>query len=82
MDKKICFSCKINLPLEDYSESNMKYQLKSDLGRVRVCKVCNFKRVVNNLSLVNYNFEEKKFEIVSFDSKVDAINWLVNNNKI
>lgn len=82
MDKKICFACKQNLSLEDYCDSNMKYQLKSDLGKVRVCKVCNFKKAVENLKLVNYNFEDKKFEVITFDSKKDVIEWLVNNNKV
>lgn len=82
MDKKRCLTCKQDLPLEDYSDNTMKYQLKSDLGKVRECKVCGMKRAINNLKVVNYNFEESKFEVITFESKTDAIQWLVNNNRI
>jgi len=41
---KRCHNCKWfkwSLPLFLFKKSNLKYQLKSDLGRCRTCKVCN-----------------------------------------
>lgn len=79
---KVCFTCKMDLPLKEFSKSNMKYQLKTDLGRMRVCKVCTFKRTVSSLKTVKYNYEERKFEVIQFKNKLQAINWLIKNKCI
>lgn len=65
---KQCFSCKQILPLDSFNKSNMKYQLKSDMGTVRVCKNCTFIKTINTLSMVEYNYEDRKFEVITFDT--------------
>jgi hypothetical protein len=79
---KECFNCKRNLPLSEFNKSNRKYQLKSDLGVVKVCKICNFQKAIKTLSLVNFNFELNKFEVINFESINEVSKWFVNNNKI
>ena len=79
---KECFNCKRNLPLSEFNKSNRKYQLKSDLGVVKVCKICNFEKAIKILSLVNFNFESNKFEVINFESINEVSKWFVNNNQI
>lgn len=79
---KECFNCKRNLPLSDFNKSNRKYQLKSDLGVVKVCKICNFEKAVKTLSLVNFNFELNKFEVINFESITNVSEWFIKNKMI
>ena len=79
---KECFNCKRNLPLSEFNKSNRKYQLKSDLGVVKVCKICNFEKAVKTLSLVNFNFELNKFEVINFESITNVSEWFIKNKMI
>jgi len=56
--------------------------LKTDLGRNRVCKICNFERAVKNISLVQYNFEDKKFDNIKFDDIGQVAEYFTKNNMI
>ena len=47
----------------------MKYQRESDKGRVKVCRVCNFKKWTKLGEGWFFNYEIKKFEKVTFESR-------------
>ena len=45
--------------------NQMKYQVASAKGRLIDCRLCNVKRIIKqNGSVIKYNFEIKKFEVV------------------
>ena len=79
---KQCFSCKQTLPLDSFNKSNMKYQLKSDMGTVRVCKNCTFIKTINTLSMVKYNYEDRKFEVMTFDTVGEVAEYFKKNKLI
>jgi hypothetical protein len=70
------------LSLESFTENKRHYTLKTDLGRNRVCKICTFESSVKNLSLVQYNFEDKKFDNIKFDDIGQVAEYFTKNNKI
>jgi hypothetical protein len=43
--RKICFTCKRNLPLFFYHTDTSKYQRESAKGRVIECRRCAYKRI-------------------------------------
>lgn len=70
---KTCFTCKRKKPLFLFKKNRMKYQLKSDFGRVVECRLCTVKRFINQKGkIVKYNWNIKKFEVVK--SKLNLIN--------
>jgi len=70
------------LPLESFTENRRHYTLKTDLGRNRVCKICTFERSVKSQSLVQYNFEEKRFDNIKFDDIGQVADYFTKNNMI
>jgi len=80
--KKQCFSCRRTLTLDSFTENRRHYTLKTDLGRNRVCKICTFETAVKNKSLVQYNFEEKKFDNIKFDDIGQVAEYFTKNNMI
>jgi hypothetical protein len=79
---KECFSCKRKLPLDNYTINKRHYTLKTDLGRNRVCKICTFERSVKSKSLIQYNFEENKFDNIKFDDIGQVAEYFTKNNMI
>lgn len=79
---KQCFSCRRTLSLESFTENKRLYTLKTDLGRNRVCKICNFERSVKSKSLIQYNFEENKFDNIKFDDIGQVAEYFTKNNMI
>jgi hypothetical protein len=49
--RKICFSCKRNLPLFLFLKDDSKYQVKAEKGKTKVCRVCNIKRSLKTNSI-------------------------------
>lgn len=48
---KKCHNCiwsSFKLPLFLFKSSSLKYQLKSDMGKCRTCRVCNAKRALKS----------------------------------
>lgn len=82
MDFKNCFTCKQELPLDAFSVSNMKYQLKTDKGVLRVCKKCTFFSAIKKLSMVKYNFETRKFDIIKFENAGAVAEYFTKNDLI
>ena len=80
--EKQCFSCRRTLPLESFTENKRHYTLKTDHGRNRVCKICTFERSVKSKSLVQYNFEENKFDNIKFDDIGQVAEYFTKNNMI
>jgi hypothetical protein len=68
--------------LESFTENKRHYTLKTDLGRNRVCKICTFERAVKSHSLVQYNFEDKKFDNIKFDDIGQVAEYFTKNNMI
>jgi len=68
--------------LESFTENRRHYTLKTDLGRNRVCKICTFERSVKSQSLVQYNFEEKRFDNIKFDDIGQVADYFTKNNMI
>lgn len=70
---KKCFTCGWRLFLFLFSKDKMKYQRESDKGRVKVCRVCNVKKWSKLGEGWFFNYEIKKFEKVTFSSKLQII---------
>jgi hypothetical protein len=47
-----------------YKKDRRKFKLPVAKGRVRVCRICNWKNTANGNSVVRYNFKTNKFDIV------------------
>ena len=78
---KQCFDCRRMLPLNEYTENKRIYALKTDLGRNRVCKLCNFKRAVQELKIVRLN-EEGKFVIIEFENVGQVAEYFKQKNEL
>tara|TARA_R110000868_G_scaffold65785_1_gene196390 strand:- start:96 stop:335 length:240 start_codon:yes stop_codon:yes gene_type:complete len=63
---KKCFTCKIKYPLFMFGINHMKYQIKSDKGKLVDCRICTCKRFIKQKGNVcKYNFTIKKFEVIT-----------------
>lgn len=73
---KKCFTCKCNKPLFLFHRNRMKYQIASDKGRAVECRLCCAKRLLRqDGTIVKYNFDLKKFEIIYIKPTIlNAIN--------
>jgi hypothetical protein len=78
INSKKCFLCKELKYLSEYDPDNRKYQLKPDLHTCKVCKKCDLNRALEELSIVKYNFEESKFEVITFENKNQVIEYYGN----
>jgi len=78
---KKCFDCRRMLPLDEYTENKRIYALKTDLGRNRVCKLCNFKRAVQELKIVRLN-AEGKFVIIEFENVGQVAEYFKEKNEL
>lgn len=79
---KQCFNCRRTLPLDNFTDNNRQYTLKTDLGKNRVCRLCSFERAIKTKGIVKYNFEEKKFDNIKFDDISQVAEYFVKNNMI
>jgi hypothetical protein len=79
LNSKKCFLCKELKHLSEYAPDHRKYQLKPDMNTCKVCKKCDFKRALVELSVVRFNFVEQKFEVIKFENKEKVIEWYENN---
>jgi hypothetical protein len=70
------------LSLDNFTDNKRQYTLKTDLGKNRVCKICTFDRSVKSKSLVQYNFEENKFDNIKFDDIGQVAEYFTKNNMI
>lgn len=43
-----------------------------------VCKLCSFQKALNKLSVIRYNFEEKKFDIIEFKDYAEVAEFFKN----
>ncbi len=59
-----CQQCNSNYPNIMYKKDGRKFKLPVAKGRVRVCRICNWKNTANGNSVVRYNFKTNKFDIV------------------
>lgn len=72
METKKCFTCKQELPLSDFDVDRRKYQLKADKGTCKVCKECEYKKALVDMSTIKFDFEINKFTIIKFESKEEV----------
>jgi oligoribonuclease NrnB/cAMP/cGMP phosphodiesterase (DHH superfamily) len=79
---KQCFECRRMLSLDNFTDNKRHYTLKTDLGKNRVCKICTFERAVKNRSIVQYNFEDKKFDNIKFDDIGQVAEFFIKHNMI
>lgn len=75
--RKKCFSCNRKFPLFFFSKDKMKYQRLHDQGRVKVCRICCYKRWSKDMEAWVYNFEIKKFNKVEFKSKFEVLKQII-----
>lgn len=78
---KQCFDCRRMLSLDEYTENKRIYALKTDLGRNRVCKLCNFKRAITDLKIVRLN-AEGKFVIIEFENVGQVAEYFKQKNEL
>ena len=69
MQKLQCFKCKQYKELDKFNDNRMKFQLKSQFGKVQLCKECLIERAKENMNDLQYNFEIGKFETIEFKNK-------------
>lgn len=74
---KECFYCKIEKPLDDYQINRRKYQVKADKGRCISCKQCFLEQSIKDMSVIYFNFEINKYEIVNFETEQEVINFIL-----
>lgn len=79
---KQCFECRRTLSLDNFTDNRRHYTLKTDLGKNRVCKICTFERSVKSKSLIQYNFEDKRFDNIKFDDIGQVAEYFTKNNMI
>lgn len=70
------------LDLDNFTDNKRQYTLKTDLGKNRVCKICTFERSVKSKSLIQYNFEDKKFDNIKFDDIGQVAEYFTKHNMI
>ncbi len=66
---KKCFRCEWRLPLFLFGKDGMRYQRESDKGRVKVCRICEYKRWNQLREVWKFNFISRKFEKITFESR-------------
>lgn len=70
MKTKKCFKTKRKLLLFMFQKDSSKYQLKSDLGRCKICRICNIRHAIKEGGIFNrfegkYTFRTKsKWQII------------------
>ena len=69
------------LSLDEYTDNKRGYALKTDMGKNRVCKICNFDSAVKNKSLVKYDFEQSKFVVINFNN-IGEVGEYFETNKL
>lgn len=74
---KKCFTCNIRFPLFMFGKTNMKYQRESDKGRVKVCRICEYKRWNKVREAWTFNFSTRKFEKITFESRWDIFKRVI-----
>jgi hypothetical protein len=79
---KQCFECRRMLLLDNFTDNKRQYTLKTDLGKNRVCKVCTFERSVKSKSLIQYNFEESKFDNIKFNDIGQVAEYFIKHDMI
>jgi hypothetical protein len=70
------------LSLDEYTDNKRIYTLKTDMGKNRVCKICNFDQAVKNKSLVKYDFEQSKFVVINFNNLGEVGEYFETNKLI
>jgi hypothetical protein len=79
---KQCFKCRRMLPLHEYTDNKRIYTLNTDMGKNRVCKICNFDSAVKQKSLVKYDYEQSKFVVINFNNIGEVGEYFETNNLI
>jgi hypothetical protein len=79
---KQCFKCRRMLSLDEYTDNKRIYTLKTDMGKNRVCKICNFDSAVKKKSLVKYDYEQSKFVVINFNNIGEVGEYFETNNLI
>ena len=74
---KKCFTCNIRFPLFMFGKTNMKYQRESDKWRVKVCRICEYKRWNKVREAWMFNFSIRKFEKITFESRWDIFKKVI-----
>ena len=69
------------LSLDEYTDNKRIYTLKTDMGKNRVCKICNFDSAVKNKSLVKYDFEQRIFVVINFNN-IGEVGEYFETNKL
>ena len=48
--------------------NNRKYQVAKEKGKCVACNECEYKRAVERMGIVRFNFELDKFEVINFEN--------------
>lgn len=70
------------LSLDEYTDNKRIYTLKTDMGKNRVCKICNFDSAVKKKSLVKYDYEQRIFVVINFNNIGEVGEYFETNNLI
>ncbi len=70
---KKCFHCKQLLQLDSFAVTKMKYQLKSDHGRAKVCVDCCIEIATEKMSCIKHI--DGEWKVFNFKSKEEIIEF-------
>lgn len=73
MKRKICFTCKRNLPLFCYHTDTSKYQRESAKGKTIQCRRCAYKRIKEDKGVMQR--VDGKFVFVAMD-RIETIKYI------
>jgi len=73
MKRKICFTCKRNLPLFMYHIDTSRYQRESAKGKCIECRRCAYKRIKEDKGVMQR--VDNKFVFVAMD-RIETIKYI------
>jgi hypothetical protein len=60
-----------------FGKDRMKYQRESDKGKVKVCRICEYKKLSQVREGWFFNFSIRKFEKITFESRWDIFKKVI-----
>lgn len=76
--RRPCFKCGVEKPLSDYCNNNRKYKVAKYMDVSTNCRDCLIEFAQEDFKAVQWNEEESKYEVLTFASKEEIIDFYLN----